>query len=90
MPYIRPKDRGPLLTQDVAHVGQSANTAGELNFVLTSICLGYLQRNGTNYATMNEILGVLSAVGFEFYRRIVAPYEQEKIEQNGDVYPGEE
>jgi len=30
-------------------------------------------------------MGVLSAITEEFYRRKVAPYEDEKIVENGDV-----
>ena len=32
-------------------------------------------------------MGVLSCVGAEFYRRVIAPYEDKKIIQNGDVEP---
>jgi hypothetical protein len=34
---------------------------------------------------MNDVLGALHAAGLEFNRRIVAPYEDTKIEQNGDI-----
>lgn len=62
-------------------------TAGELNYAITRLVLRYLKKHGRRYSTMNDILGVLSACGLEFNRRVVAPYEDEKIEENGDVYP---
>jgi len=37
------------------------------------------------YFHINRALGVLSAITQEFYRKIVGPYEEEKISQNGDV-----
>ncbi|HOK39385.1 MAG TPA: hypothetical protein PLC87_12045 [Bacteroidales bacterium] len=37
------------------------------------------------FTTMSQIIGVLESVKQEFYRRVVAPYEEEKIKENGDV-----
>jgi len=87
MPYIEKTRRYELDKQGADRLGDFCATSGELNYVITRLCLSYLCRHHKRYATMNEILGVLSAVGFEFYRRVVADYEQEKIEVNGDVYP---
>jgi len=87
MPYVEKARRYELDKQGAARLGEFCATSGELNYVITRLCLSYLDRHHRRYATMNEILGVLSAVGFEFYRRVVADYEQEKIEVNGDVYP---
>jgi hypothetical protein len=47
--------------------------------------LDYLGRKGRNYANFNEIMGVLSCVAQEFYRRWAVPYEDQKIRENGDV-----
>ena len=87
MPYIDQKRRAPLLLSTVDTVGLKCETAGELNFVLTSICLAALRRHGKSYATLNSIRGALHDVHDEFYRRLVAPYEDQKKEENGDVYP---
>jgi hypothetical protein len=34
------------------------------------------------------VLGAMEAAKLEFYRRIVSPYEDEKIALHGDVEPG--
>lgn len=60
--------------------------AGELNYVITEALIGYLRVKGLRYATLNEIVGVLECAKAEFQRRIVAPYEDMKIAENGDVY----
>lgn len=60
--------------------------AGELNYELTMLCLEYLAQNGKCYATMNDIVGALDSCKMEFYRRVVEPYEDVKIKENGDVY----
>ena len=55
---------------------------GELSYVITRILKGLYEPSYFNY---NRALGVLEAAKHEFYRRIVAPYEDRKMEENGDV-----
>ncbi len=58
---------------------------GELNYVITRLCHQYIERKGKNYETLNAVIGVLSCAQAELYRRVAAPYEDEKIISNGDV-----
>jgi hypothetical protein len=82
MPYIKQETRERLL-DDMAEMPE---TAGELNFVITSIINGYRHTKGLNYQTINDIVGALEGAKLEFYRRVAAPYEDSKMAQNGDVY----
>jgi len=59
--------------------------AGELNYKITKIILGYLGKE-PHYKEFNDVLGVLTAIQLELYRRRIADYESEKIKINGDVY----
>jgi len=86
MPYIqqsrRDEIRDELLPPD---------SVGELNFLLTTFILQYLKdpnsgNGGLNYEKYNSVMGVLECVKQELYRRMIAPYEDKKIEENGDVY----
>jgi len=43
-------------------------------------------RKGVKYATLNTVIGVLECAKLELYRRVVADYEDQKCEENGDVY----
>lgn len=61
------------------------SSPGELNYVITTICQNYLLGRGVNYAEINSVIGVLECSKLEAYRRIATPYEEEKIELNGDV-----
>ena len=63
-------------------------TAGELNYCITRIMNYYLGCNHfqPSYVAYNEVMGVLECVKQEFYRRMVAPYEDKKCEENGDVF----
>jgi len=60
-------------------------TPGELNYILTMIINNYWQTNG-GYRAINDIVGALEGAKLEFYRRVAAPYEDQKIKENGDVY----
>ena len=58
---------------------------GELNYVITKIIHRYAKKGSENYSTYNEIIGVLECAKQEFYRTVVAPYEEEKRKENGDI-----
>ena len=87
MPYIPRAKR-----DDVDPYSYSRDTqrdpenAGELNYVITRICLNYLKTTQTNYQRMNDVVGVLECLKLEFYRRKVSFYEDQKHAENGDVY----
>ena len=57
---------------------------GILNYIITRLCHWWLGDN-PNYAKYNELIGVLECAKMELYRRKVAPYEDKKIIENGDV-----
>jgi hypothetical protein len=59
------------------------NEDGEVNYVITKIMKGVYSRQ--KYAIYNRAIGVLTSVLLEFYRVIVAPYEDKKKEEHGDV-----
>ena len=84
MPYIM-KDGRRGFDQNLKAIGPHTTTAGDLNYCITHLCHSYLKAHGKSYSTMNDIIGVLEAAKMEFNRRIVAPYEDIKIVENGDM-----
>ena len=80
MPYITKEKRQQI------DWGTRPRTSGELNYRLTKTVREYMADKGISYATINDIVGALEACKLEFYRRVVTPYEQSKLEVNGDVY----
>lgn len=67
--------------------GGRPGTAGELNYLLTRLVDNYLVAKGeVRYAHINEVIGVLECAKIELYRRIAAPYEDQKLSETGDVY----
>jgi len=80
MPYIDPERRKAL-----GRYGQPLN-AGELNYRITQVIKEYLEKHGEKYQIYNDVIGALEGAKLEIYRRKIAPYEDEKIKKNGDVY----
>ena len=88
MPYIRQTDRRSIRPR-ARHLADAVDDVGELNYALTTIIDTLFERNvvwTANYAGLNSILGVLESVKFELQRRVVTPYENRKMRENGDVY----
>lgn len=82
MPYINSLRREQLDTHGTIC---EDDAAGVLNYMLTRTIQTYLQRH-KGYQGINDIIGALEACKLEFYRRVVVPYEDKKIQENGDVY----
>lgn len=80
MPYISQEARNELAQ------GKAPENAGELNYTISRLLLDYLDRQGLSYTRLNEVMGVLSCVGQELYRRLAVPYEDKKIQENGDIF----
>ncbi len=87
MPYIlmedRPKYEEPLTTLIATLKAQPLDRIdGELNYIITRILK---EAYPLRYYHINRAIGVLEACKLEYYRRVAAPYEDTKIQQNGDV-----
>jgi len=81
MPYINQNDK-----LELNHDQRSPKTPGELNYCITKLLLNYCHPE-LNYKDINDVLGAIEGAKMEFYRRVVVPYENYKLAQNGDVYP---
>lgn len=89
MPYILKTEREKFndLVKILVHdLSESGEYDGKLNYVISSIINGILKEKGKNYHELNKIIGVLECTKQELYRRVISPYEDIKIQENGDVY----
>jgi hypothetical protein len=86
MPYIKQSRRDAIFSESKTDFDNTLQNAGELNYYITEIISSYLEKHGLNYQTCNDIVGALDNAKDEFRRRIQHPYEDEKIQINGDVY----
>ena len=81
MPYINPEIRAEILLNPEAILN-----AGELNYYISTLIDHFINKKGKSYSTINEVIGSLECVKLELYRRIAAPYENTKLQENGEVY----
>ena len=84
MPYIEPGAR-VVIDPKVEALDSAILTEGDLNYVVTRLALRFARRKGLKYAVLNTVVGVFECAKLEFYRRLVACYEADKIYINGDV-----
>lgn len=93
MPYITKQDQkkydkhiDEIVTQLNLEGVTASYPAGHLNYIITKIVNDTVKRQGLRYQILNSVVGSLECCKMELYRRVAAPYEDEKILQNGDVY----
>ncbi len=79
IPYI---DKGVRQSLDE---GRKATKPGELNYQMSQLVKSYMAMKGLSYTTLNDIAGVLACLQMEVYRRISAPYEDQKLIDNGEA-----
>jgi len=94
MPYIPQEERkqlDPLIQQLVEQIvsmtGKDLSTAdGRLNYTICKLLIGVLDlEKNPKYHKFNTAAGVLECVKTELYRILAAPYEEEKIAENGHI-----
>ena len=56
---------------------------GRINYCFSRVITSLM--GSTSYKKIAMITGVLENIKQEFYRRIASSYEDQKIEQNGDI-----
>jgi len=84
MPYVRRNYRKMLLPENFKSC--IPEEPGGLNFLISALMNEYIELNGLNYSTINEVMGAIESAKQEFYRRVAIPYEDDKIVVNGDMY----
>lgn len=88
VPYIARTDRARyqrVIDELAAMVPQDRMARpGHMNYII-SLLIRRVYGESMRYADHNEVAGLLSCVQQEFYRRATAPYEDEKIAQEGDL-----
>ena len=82
MPYVK-KEIRPILDKVVAEMNQaSIRVNGDLNYVLYAFCKRHVDPSYNNY---KNFCGELRQCATEVERRLLGPYEDTKIIENGDV-----
>lgn len=82
MPYIE-WERRTCLDNVVSRMDmEDIKADGDLNYMLFAYCKRYIKPSYNNY---KNFIGELRQCAAEIERRILSPYEDKKILENGDV-----
>lgn len=87
MPYLKQIDRtkyDKVIRDAVSILERYEFSAGDINYIFSSI-LKKDWENKKSYKNGNKIIGVLECCKLEAYRKFLAPYEEEKLKENGDI-----
>lgn len=87
MPYIKASSRSRL-DKPLEVLSGLVDSRGDLNYCITALVSAQVKAVG--YAAIEQAIGVLECAKLEFYRRVAAPYEDRKCQENGDVYFAED
>lgn len=83
MPYIK-EERRTLFANLVWRIINNISQPGDLCYCVYKMMKG-LSDNDPNFKNMSSLIAEIESAKLEFYRKVVAPYEDKKIEENGDV-----
>jgi len=83
MPYINKVSR-EYLDSYIVDISKGISSTGDFTYCIFKL-MKILCEKEKNFAKLSSLIGGLECAKTEFYRRIVAPYEDEKIKENGDV-----
>jgi len=88
MPYIDKKSRKAIEPELKALIKKLKSIPmdkidGHINYCISTMMKELYSPSYFNY---NRMMGVAACVQQELYRRLVAPYEDKKIKENGDVF----
>lgn len=82
MPYIKQDRREGLIKVTEAMIRARIVADGDLNYVLYWYCKNRIKPSYNEY---KNFIGELRQCATEIERRLLAPYEDKKIKENGDV-----
>lgn len=88
MPYITPARRAEFdsAIEVLLHrMNWKQARDGDVNYILTRLIAGYYKAD-QGYERMARGLACFEAAKLEYSRRVMAPYEDLKMKENGDVF----
>jgi hypothetical protein len=83
MPYIKKRERDKI-TKGLTLALEDIDTKGELCFAIYYLMKEFAEME-MNFDNASNAIAAADCAKLEFYRRILAPYEDQKIQENGDI-----
>jgi hypothetical protein len=88
MPYIKNENRvkfDSYIDALAKKLCEEKFEPGEFNYVVSRLIWKIFTLT-PSYTLGNNLIGALECIKSEFYRRLLTPYEEKKIVENGDLY----
>lgn len=83
MPYIKEFDR-EYFNASIDEIVDSIRDPGDLCYCVYRMLKDIFEKD-KRFKTISSLIGELECSKLEFYRRVVSPYEDKKIDENGDI-----
>lgn len=61
-------------------------SSGDMNYLMCTFLREFIDLKGETYDRYNTVMGIISGVDKEFYRRKIAKYEDGAIGRNSDIF----
>lgn len=84
MPYIK-HDKRTVLDPHLEQLAREVTTEGELNYCIYKLSCLLIDKMGESYDNYSMCSSAMEHAKLEWYRKRVAPYEDKKIAENGDI-----
>jgi len=86
MPYTKQEDRTPTMKEAIAKLASEIKNKGDLNYTICQLTgMLIIKTGGMGYTNVSNWIDGVHGAERELTRRLLNPYEDKKIEENGDV-----
>ena len=86
MPYTKQEDRTPEMKEAIATLAKEVKNKGDLNYTICQLTgMLIIKTGGMGYTNVSNWIDGVHGAERELTRRLLNPYEDKKIEENGDV-----
>ena len=95
MPYIKKEDR-KIYDSDIESLIEKLNAyndplmpfripSGDVVYILYKLLTKVYGFKNSNFEIKHKALGILESAKLEYYRKVMAPYENQKEKENGEI-----
>jgi len=84
MPYIK-RERRSLFDSHLEACASQILNEGDFNYCIYKMASLLIERIGESYQNLSMCSSAMEHAKLEWYRKRVAPYEEKKIAENGDI-----
>ncbi|MFW5730539.1 MAG: DUF6899 family protein [Desulfonatronovibrionaceae bacterium] len=84
MPYIA-REKRRKFDQELERLALKVENQGELNYCIYKLSRLIIERMGESYQNLSMCSSAMEHAKLEWYRRVLAPYEDKKIKENQDI-----